>query len=243
MNNVSLIPETIIYKLVKLMISVTQEDVANKTNKEAELLWRIFGDFVHDAENNHVEVQQIGKYKLYDQAKKIFTIDPAAKQDQIYVGIGYDLKRVELGYPAIHILLPHESAQNAPIGGNEGYLESVVDESTSTNYPVYAAETDVVYNLMITSKNMNEVVVLYHWLKSTALSFHVQFELRDFKNVKVGGNDLQFNDDMVPPNIFHRNFNLSFSYDYAAIDILGNKFGTGFKLVPEPQPVDEPTDE
>jgi len=240
MNPVSLIPETIIFKLLKLMVDVTKENVANQSNKEAEILWRIFGDHEHGEDTDkYVEVQQIGKYKLYEQAKSIFTDKPAAKHDSIQIGIGYDLKRVELGAPAIHILLPSESAQNAPIGGNEGYLGYVNDEDTNTSYQIYSAETDVVYNLMITSKNMNEVVVLYHWLKSCSLTFHAQFELRDFKNVKVGGNDLNFNDDLVPPNIFHRNFNLSFSYDYAGIDIIGNKYGNTFSFQAKPQPVDE----
>ena len=236
----SLIPETIIYKLLKLMIEVTKEDVKNQSTKEAEILWRIFGDKVHGEEPDQlVEVQKIGKYRLYDQAKKIFTEKPASKHDMLHVGIGYDLKRVELGVPAIHILLPNESAQNAPIGMNEGYLGYVDDPATKTIYQVYSAETDVVYNLMITSQNMNEVVVLYHWLKSCSLSFHQQFELRDFKNIKVGGNDLNFNDDLVPPNIFHRNFNLSFSYDYAGIDIIGSKYGDTFTFKGKPEPVDE----
>jgi len=60
-------------------------------------------------------------------------------------------------------------------------------------------------------------------------------ELLGLHNVRFGGNDLEFMDDMVPPNIFHRNFNVSFEYEFYAISAFARKFGKNFLISPEPK--------
>jgi hypothetical protein len=56
-------------------------------------------------------------------------------------------------------------------------------------------------------------------LKSGFIGLKTQMELAGLQNVTFGGSDLMFNMDMVSPNIFSRNFNLNFDYDFSGRDI------------------------
>lgn len=219
MKGASLIPEVEIYKILKQMRDYTILNTQQETNKELQLLYRIFG------ENECGEKTKLDTYDFYVQAKKIF--EGGSAKDGIEISVGYNMARVETGDPSIHILLPNENMSEAPIGDGEGYLGEVIDSAQNKAYAILSANSMCNYNLLITTDNVNEMLVMYHWLKSTSLTFSPQFALRNFQNLKIGGNDLQFNDDLVPPNVFHRNFNLSFTYDYSGIALFGNNIATG----------------
>lgn len=209
----SVIPEVVIYNTLKLMIEVTENNTKNR-EKELQLLWRIFGG----NDDCHVKPEIDGMF-LYEQSLKIFEGNKANRG--IGVSIGYNLQRVETGEPSIHILLPSETTNSSPIGMNQGYLGNVIQDGEG--YPILEMDTDVTYNLMITADNVNEMMIVYNWLKACTLSFSNQFSLLDFKNIRIGGNDLQFNDELIPPHIFHRNFNLSFTYEILGIDLLSSE--------------------
>lgn len=201
------------------MRDITINNAAVETNRELTILWRIFGD------NEFSEKSKIDTYDLYQQSLKIFAKDSAKRG--IAIGVGYNMARVETGEPSIHILLPNESMSAAPIGDGEGYAEEIIDSQQNKAFSILSANSESSYNLLITTDNVNELMVMYHWLKSTSLTFSSQFALRNMQNVKIGGNDLQFNDELVPPNVYHRNFNLSFTYDYFALNLFGNTIATG----------------
>ena len=219
MYEVGLIPEVEIYKILKQMRDITINNTVVETNKELTILWRIFGD------NEFNENIKLDTYNLYEQALSIFHKNNAKRG--IEIGVGYNMARVESGEPSIHILLPNENMSEAPIGDGEGYAEEVVDNSKNLAFSILSANSEASYNLLITTDNVNELLIVYHWLKSTSLTFSSQFALRNMQNVRIGGNDLQFNDELVPPNVFHRNFNLSFTYDYFGINLFGNTMATG----------------
>lgn len=214
-NNVyGVIPEIVIYNTLLNMIDFTIKN-SKVENKDFRLLWRIFGG------NDCYPKATLGNLDLYEQALHIFREENGGRG--IKVSIGYNLQRVETGEPSIHILLPSETTDSAPIGFNRGYLGNVIDAGDNIGVPILEADSMVTYNLMITADNVNEMMIVYNWLKSISISFSTQFALEGFKNLKIGGNDLQFNDELVPPHIFHRNFNLSFSYEVIGIDIFNEE--------------------
>lgn len=223
-NEFGRIPEVILYNILKYMIGYTEEN-SKIDNKNFNLLWRIFGG------DECYPQPKMGNLNLYEQSLELFKGDEANRG--ITVSVGYNLQRVETGEPSIHILLPSENQDSSSIGMGAGYYGNFVDETDGVGLTSLSIDSAATYNLMITTDNVNEIMIIYHWLKSCSLSFSTQFELEGFKNVKIGGNDLQFNDELVPPNIFHRNFNLSFSYEVIGLDLFSEQalmIGKDFKV-------------
>mgnify|MGYP001239130242 CR=1 FL=1 len=207
------IAEYELWKLVNIFLSITRENFNSRIDPKSTFLWYIFG------ENELKESISIQNFNLFEQAKSILIKEGSPRE--LTVGIGYNLERAEI--PRIHILLPSESPIQAGIGANEGYEPSEVNVTEGKRYQHYTANSSVTYNLLITSDNMNEVLVIYNWLKSITLSLNGQLELRGLQNCMFGGSDLNIDESLVPSNIFHRNFNLSFTYDYSVPDILGSQ--------------------
>lgn len=215
------IPETILYKVLRTVVDVVKEDFETITDKKKTLLWFFFG------EDEFGERLEFETFDFFDQSVSILT----KKGDEVRaleITIGYNLNRAAM--PTIHILLPSETPINSGIGSNEGFQEPIVDTQRNETIPVLTQDSSVTYNLLITSDNMHEVLVLYHFLKGAFLSFKSQLELRGLQNATFGGQDIQFDEGLVPTHVFHRNFNLSFTYDFSVPDIFSRKFGTEFKI-------------
>lgn len=219
-----IIPEVIFQKLINQMIKVIKDDYNSKTNKPETLLYVMF------KEDDYGEEVKLDDMEFYKSAIDLFVTANLERSRNLEVSIGYNLNRQ--GCPTIHVMLPNESPGLAGIGANEGYEDHIIDQQRRMRIPVYTGSTQVTYNLIITSENMNEVLIIYHWLKAMSLSMTYQFELRGFKNVVFGGSDLNISEDLVPPNIFHRNFNVSFTYDFSSPDVLNESFARVNTLQP-----------
>ncbi len=196
------------------LIDIVREDYNNAPKKEDTLLHAMFHDINFGEELDFLE-----------QAVHMFTKDKDERR-RLGVTVGWNLERAES--PTIHITLPSEQALNAPIGGNEGFKAPIVNESKGEYHPVFTFDNSVTYNFLITSDNTTEVIIIYNFLKMGFASIHEHLELMCLQNVKFGGEDLYFNEELVPPHIFHRNFNMSFTYDYSVKGLLAREFGTKF---------------
>lgn len=205
----NVIPEYEMHHLLGVFLTVTRENWDANVDKNNTFLSKVFN------ENEHQEKIAIDNFNFFEQSQEIL-INRTSKRE-LRLGIGYNLQMIER--PSIHILLPSESPMSSGIGQNEGFRGSnVVDGRT---FPYFTANCQSTYNLVITSENMNEVLVIYHWLRAISLSMYAQFELRGFQNAKFGGADMSLDETLVPTHIFHRNFNVSFTFDWSVPDILG----------------------
>lgn len=217
-----LIPELVIYETINNILEYIKNDYNTKSNKKTSYLWHVFGEDEDD------RPLKLGKMNLYEQAIDIFVNGGLDKKRKIEVTVGYNMQRV--GLPTIHITMPSDNPINAGIGDNEGYTSPIVDGVKKETFRTVTADSSVVYNLIISSDNVNECLIIYNLLKAAGLGFKSQFELKGFMNTKIGGNDLQLADDLMPTNIFHRNFNISFEYNYTSIDPFPQKYGDNFKV-------------
>ena len=210
-----LIPEVALTKILKSLKTLMRIDYAQNTNKDNTILADLFKDIALD------------KFDFYEQAVFLFN---KKKDDRtgLEITMGYNMERSMM--PTIHIILPSEQPKVAPIGGNRGYEQDFLGQDND-NQPygqeVYTYENIVTYNLLITSGNVLETVLIYNWLKYMFTSIYYHFELAGFRNVQFGGSDLLFDENLMPRNAFHRNFNLQFEYEYSAKDIARTKIATG----------------
>lgn len=214
-----LIPEVIIYKTLNSVLDIIRQDYSDNIDKKKTILYYLFGE---DTEGSPLS---FNNFEFFTQAVEII-VGSNEKKRMIQTALGYNMSRLQI--PTIHIMLPSESPINSPIGMNLGYQEEIVDNSKNETIEVYTMDSQVTYNLLITSDNYHEVLVIYQFLKGIFTSIKNQLEMKDLQNVTFGGSDLNFSEELVPPNIFHRNFNLQFTYDYVSVDIIKQKFGTDF---------------
>lgn len=208
-NNGVIMPEIIIQKAITSMIALLKTDYAEQTDKSETLIAYFFKK---DGSNNDVNFQTVN---YYDQAVELFT------SRKIQVNMGYNMEIADIAN--IHILLPSESSRFLGIGADENYVEDMVVERTvdvdgeqvprEFASPIFTKTFDSNYQMLITSTNIFEVLIIYNALKMGFLSLYENIEFQGLRNIKMGGGDVNIQKDLVPPNIFHRSFTLSFFYE------------------------------
>lgn len=213
---IELIPEIALYRMVKNILKFVKNDFANNTDKTKTMLYYLFNGMV------------LNEYDFY-QGAQLMLLKPLTDRRLVDVTVGYNMERAEM--PTIHIILPSEQLNSAPIGGNEGYhgyetLYNTIDNGNGTfteipqsMSPVFTVDSFVTYNLLLTSNNTLEVILLYNLLKYMCISLASTFELLGFQNCKFGGSDMLFDESLLPRQAFHRNFNITFQYENSVRDV------------------------
>lgn len=150
------------------------------------------------------------RFNYLAQARTVFSdrmFDNGAPK--IYLGYNMEVSKM----PAIHIILPSEQSDPLTLGADENYQPGRVVGKGKEYTPSYTMTTDATYQLIITSENSSEVVLIYHVIRACLLAINDQLSIRGFMLPRVGGGDLNIQQDFVPPNIFHRALALSFKYE------------------------------
>lgn len=202
-----LIPENIIYYNIRSLLKLIQEDwEENKADTTKTILYDLF-----NKDDNGLEMK-INRFDYLKQAEHIFIQSTKAESSRgLKVTMGYNLQRA--GLPTIHILLPNESKYEVGLGMGEGYQDGVVDPDTGTYKTKFTNVQKATYNLMITSDNSSELVLMYHGLKNLMFATFAAFELRGLRDIEFGGQDVQLDSELMPDTVFHRNLTVSFFYE------------------------------
>lgn len=209
MEKLITIPELTLLSTIKTALAYVRMDYANNIADETKsLLYRL----LHD--------QEVERYKLYEQAKAIFV---AEEDDPRLLDVNLFFNANRNGVPTIHITLPSESTVNNTLGIGEGYRDPIFDEIAGTYKEVYNRRFRASYNLVITSDNTNEVILIYNTLKSILISLFNHMNLSGLEKIELGGRDIQINSTLVPLNIFMRSISVDFEYNVGAIDLFDHK--------------------
>lgn len=210
-------PEVVLYDILNNTVKLLRTDLAENIENETEensILYRIMGV------DECGEALKINFYNFYKQAKKILSV-----KDNLKVHYGYSLDTATS--VDICILLPSENGR-VGIGADEGYLETT-EENGFQNYNTQIFESN--YQLMITSNNANEVLVVYTLLKSVLLMLIDQLELSGFRNPKFSGQDVVMQEDLAPVPLFHKVLNIEFTYEHNVPQMLQAEFMNKFTAV------------
>jgi len=206
-----LIPELIIYDNLIKLFNFINIDFAAHGNESDTLLYHIFKTDINSANLT------FNKTDYYQQAKTMFILRNNDSPRKLEVNMGFNMERAH--FPTIHIMMPTESPGMSPIGTNQGYAAGIGGDVVGEEYQVFTVGFSAAYSLLITSDNSLEVLLTYILLKSGFIGLKTQMELDGFQNVTFGGSDMMFNSDLMPQNIYSRNFNLNFGYDFSGRDI------------------------
>lgn len=217
-------PELVLYEFCKMVQRIVIEDFHAHEDETKTMLYYLFGK---DLLENDIKLET---FNYFDQAKQIIIYD------KFNVGIGYNSELAEMG--CIHILLPSETSDGSPIGGNENYQDYLeeteeVDEGEDELVhvtPVFTRSFDSSYSLLISSKNSLQAVVIYQFMKACFISLHEHLELYGLQNIKIGGSDISMDSAFIPTSVYHRSLTLGFSYEVSIARMFKEKLAKNFKL-------------
>lgn len=212
MASLAFIPEIEIYNMLLAIFKHIRLDYAANTATPDDSLIHLM--FNKDRCGNELN---LGNFNWVEQAVEIFVGRGVDSPRRIDVGFGYNQNRNSK--PTIHIMLPSETSGGSPIGLNEGYRPAI--GIGDKQHAVYTMRSSCTYNLLISSDNSSEVVLIYTALRTMFLSIKTHLELLEYYNVTFGGGDVMLDSDFAPPNIYHRNFTLSFEFPFDGIDLKG----------------------
>lgn len=159
----------------------------------------------------------IQRYDLFTQAITLL-INKSDDPRYLDVNLFFNAKRASI--PTIHITLPSESERNNAIGVGEGFRDTIFEDSNSSYIKTFNRRFSTRYNIIITSDNTNEVILLYHLIRNLLISLNAHFNAAGLENPKLGGGDIQINADIIPTNVFVRAISMEFEYDVEAQDII-----------------------
>jgi hypothetical protein len=200
-NDGILMPEIILNRVLKFFFKFLKEDIEENSDPTKTLVYSIFKEDRHGLSKN------IETFDLYNETLRILM------KKEIRVFMGYNMEVSGTG--CVHILLPSESGKPLTIGGDEGYVEyqeSGPEEDAKTS-AVFTQTFDATYQLMVTSENSLEAVIIYNLMKACFLSLFEHLELAGLRDIKTSGQDLSMQSDLVPPHVFHRSLMIGFFYE------------------------------
>jgi hypothetical protein len=203
-----LVPEVILLNTLQNCLKLVRKDFEDQADETKTILYRIlFGTGIE-------------RYDFFTQAKKVFLI----KDDNpryLDINLFFNAKRAAI--PTWHITLPSEGEKNNSIGVSEGYQDTLFQQSPDVYYKAYNRRFSTKYNIIITSDNTNEVVLMFHFLKSVLISINAHLNLAGLQAPKISGGDININSELIPLGIFVRSIGLEFEYDTKAYEFFSKE--------------------
>lgn len=201
-----LIPEIILYNSIKAFLSLLQTDYNAASDKTQTILNDLF------AVDNNGTILQLENLNYLEQAVALFartTQNP--RMCAAYVG--YNQQRAFL--PAVHILMPQEvPGRYGSLGLSAGEVAPIYNPGGTPPYEIVTLTVTyrATFDLLCTSDNTTDVLLIYYMLKSLFPYLSDTFEILGLHNFKTTGMDVQLDPAYAPPNIFHRTMRVEFDY-------------------------------
>jgi hypothetical protein len=197
-----LIPEDRVFYFIKFSIEALEQDLRDCVDERKSVLYRLYSEV-------DSSIKGVDQIEWYKQAKELFLRDKLHPK-KIQTRMHFDASMASV--PAIHINLPGEQAINDGIGVDKGYMPGSYDEPGNYQH-THTRGFQTNFNIVITSDNEIETLILYHTIRASFISMMDYLEIWGLRNIKLSGGDLQFNPEFVPPHLFIRYIGLNFFYE------------------------------
>jgi hypothetical protein len=121
----------------------------------------------------------------------------------------FDRERAPI--PTIHIMVSGESKGADGIGFDQGFNpEQVIG---TDQRPVYNRQYNVNANIVVTSDNAFEALVIYHVVFAMLISINEHIQLVGFINPTFGSRDISISQELVPSGVFAKSISFSGGYE------------------------------
>ena len=199
-----LIPEIKLKRIIDSWLLAVENDYNIQTDEKNSFLYKIFSGNV------------LGTYDFFTQAKALIirsTDHPRKLQTRIF----FDSTRASI--PTIHITLPSDSPYSDSIGFNPNYGDALFTDD-NTGFQIQRNRNfNTRFNVVATSDNTFEVLILYYLLKAMIVGNYETLELNGLRNVKISGQDLMIDPHLMPSNVFMRGLILDIFYEFTVPQI------------------------
>jgi hypothetical protein len=198
-----IIPETIILDTLKKILKLIRLNyLANISTPSNSFLYKLLSDGGFE------------RFKYFENAVKIFNTKP---EDPRHLDVNLFFNFQKQGTPTIHITLPSENQKNNSLGLGLGTFDAIEEQEGDRD--VLNRRYSAAYNLVITSDNSNEVVLIYHIIKSFIITANQHFTHFGLENLNISGRDLQINSNNVPANLFMRSLGIGLEYNTPSLEL------------------------
>lgn len=202
------VPEFIICETLTAVLKTLRLDYEGASDKTKTILYYLCSGL------------RFQRYNYWEQSQTVFLRKPNEPRF-LEVDLMFNMDRD--GAPTIHVTTPGENQpqnQNA-VGIDEGYFEHVVLEldSGSRRHSVFTRRHQATYDIVITSDNSNEVVMIYHIVRALLTSVTHHLSLKGLENINFSGQDLTPYMEMMPKNMYARAIRLALSYETSTVSL------------------------
>ena len=205
-----MIPDIKIHEIVKVCLSGIRSDYSEQSNLEDTILYQLLSES---------KMPKTDKFRWFNESVEIFINRTKDHPKFLDTRLFFDRERASI--PTIHIMVAGESKGKDGIGFDEGYRpEQVVGDKQR---PVFNRQFDLNANIVITSDNTFETVIIYHVIKCMLISLNTHIQLLGFINPVIGGRDINISQDLVPNGVFARTINFSAGYELDVPEVVLNK--------------------
>jgi len=225
MENKLQIPEILLYNVIDTILKTIRRDLLDNVEEKNTIFYKLF--YGTKFENLNLD--------FYSNAKDIFSRD---KSHPRFLDLRMFFNADRANIPTIHLNLPSESDIGGGIGVDEGYNGTNYDPISQTISQNHTRAFNTVYNIIITSDNSDEVIIIYHALRAFMISMLDIIDLNGLKNPKLGGADLQINPELIPPHIFIRAISLNCFYELTIPSLIKEKIIRRIEILSELLPQD-----
>ena len=206
-----MIPDITLHEIIKsCLLAVRADYKANGGIKADTILWHLL---------NTGKVEDTGKYSWYNQAVEIFINRGETHPKYLDTRLFFDRERAAI--PTVHIMMSGETKGADGIGMDEGFnQEQVIGGSQRA---VFNRQFDINANILVTSDNTFETVIVYHVLKSMLISIMTHIQLKGFINPSISGRDITISQELVPNGLYSRAINFTAAYELDVPEVVLNK--------------------
>lgn len=214
-QNYVIVPEFVVFNTVQSILKYLNSDYNSQTEKTKTFLYEL------------CNATGMIRYNFFDNAIQIFAA-PIDGPRAIKCTFQYNQQQTQ--FPNMYI--QHAGEQdgvNAISTDEDSYEPADYDDTADGFRHSYARRSNSTIQLVITSDNSNETVMIYYIMKALLLSLrgsgHLTFA--GLENVKISGSDIQVQMDNMPRPIHRKVINLYLEYDSYTIDLDKNKYALG----------------
>ena len=185
-----MIPDIKLHEIVKACIRALRADFDQNGSVPSDtIIWYLLND---------QKMSDTGKFKWYEQAVEIFINRKESNPKYLDTRLFFDRERASV--PTVHVMMSGENKGADGIGVDLGFRpEQVIGESQRS---VFNRQFDINANIVITSDNTFETVIIYHVLKSMMISLMNHIQLVGFINPVISGRDITLSQELVPNGKF-----------------------------------------
>lgn len=217
-----IVPEYIIHSTLEKAIEFLRRDFLQSSIIADSFLYKLVGN---------VKFQ---KYNYFEQSQAVF-ITKIENPRHLKVDLMYNATSDQM--PSIHITTPADTTDKNSIGWGEGSFSSEVSEEGQVVQSVFTRRFSGIYDIVVTSDNSNEIILIYHILKSLLISSYFHLNALGLENLVISGNDLTPYSEIVPKNCFQRVIRLKCEYEAHSLSFEKSRIPVGFEF--EGTPVNE----